>query len=85
MVTAIPGLDCSDEAQAIRQRQLNELLAKLRSGVSAVSDRGRSVTYRGRDDLWPVIQQLQQEMAACQLGYWPTRRRLAYIDLVKGY
>jgi hypothetical protein len=84
MTTGPAGLDCSDEAQAIRQKQLNELLAKLRSGVSAVSDRGRSVTYRGKDDLWPIIQQLQTEMAACQLGYWPGRRRLAYIDIVKG-
>ena len=61
------------------------LLAKIRSGVSSVGDRGRSVQYRGPDELWPLAQQLQKELIACELGYWwPGRKRLAYVDHIKG-
>ncbi len=82
---AIPGLDCSDPAQADRRKQLADMLAKMRSGVSAVGDRGRSVQYRGPAELWPLAQQLQKEILACETGYWwPGRKRLAYVDFVKG-
>jgi hypothetical protein len=77
------GLDCSEDAQALRRRQLADLWAKLRSGVTSVSDRGRSVSYGRFADLRPLIAQLQREIAACELGYWPDRR-LGYIDYLKG-
>jgi hypothetical protein len=80
----IPGLDCSDAAQAARRQQLEALLAKIRSGVTSVGDRGRSVQYGAAANLWPIAQQLQKELLACELGYWPSRKRLAYIDHVKG-
>jgi hypothetical protein len=80
-----PGLDCSDDAQAVRRKQLADMLAKMRSGVSAVGDRGRSVQYVGPAQLWPLAEQLQKEIFACETGYWwPGRKRLAYVDLVKG-
>ena len=77
-------LDCSDDAQAERRRQLAALLAKMRSGVSSVSDRGRSVTYQNNANLWLLLLQLRNEIDACDLGRWPGRRSLSYIDLVKG-
>lgn len=81
----IPGLDCSDDAQNLRRQQLLSLRAKIASGVSAVGDRGRSVTYRTVNDMLPVMRQLEQELVSCELGYWwPGRKRLAYIDIVKG-
>lgn len=81
----VPGLDCSDAAQDARRRQLEALLAKICSGVSSVGDRGRSVQYRGPDELWPLAQQLQKELISCELGYWwPGRKRLAYVDHIKG-
>lgn len=81
----IIGLDCSEPAQDLRRRQLQALLDKIRSGVSAVGDRGRSVQYRGAGELWPVASQLQKEILACETGYWwPGRKRLAYVDIVKG-
>lgn len=86
MATAsIPGLDCSDPTQAERRRQLADMLTKMRSGVSAVGDRGRSVTYRAPNELWPLALQLQKEILACETGYWwPGRKRLGYVDIVKG-
>jgi hypothetical protein len=78
------GVDCSDAAQDERKRQLAGLRAKITSGVAAAGDRGRSVTYRDLQDLQRAANQLQQELASCQLGYWVGRKRLAYVDLVKG-
>jgi hypothetical protein len=78
------GLDCSDEAQALRRRQLQDLMAKLNSGVTSVSDRGRSVSYANYTALFPLLRQLRREIAACELGYWPREQRLSYIDYVKG-
>lgn len=81
-----PGLDCSDAAQDARRLQLATMLAKMRSGVSAVGDRGRSVQYRSASEMWPLAEQLQKEIFACETGYWwPGRKRLAYVDFVKGY
>jgi hypothetical protein len=80
----IPGLDCSDAAQDVRRQQLADLRAKIASGVQAVGDRGRSVTYRNLQDLERAAQRLQQELDSCILGRWVGRKRLAYVDLVKG-
>ena len=78
------GLDCSPEAQDARKRQLDALMAKLRSGVTSVSDRGRSVSYANYNAMLPLLLQLRQEIQACETGIWPRARRLSYIDLVKG-
>jgi hypothetical protein len=87
-MTYVPGpfgLDCSDAAQDARRRQLEEMLAKMRSGVSTVGDRGRNVSYRSPSELWPMAQHLQKEIIACETGYWwPGRKRLGYVDQVKG-
>jgi hypothetical protein len=78
------GLDCSEDAQALRRRQLADLWAKLRAGATSVSDRGRSVSYARFADLRPLIAQLQNEIAACELGRWPQARRLSYIGCLGG-
>jgi hypothetical protein len=78
-------VDCSPEAQAKRLRDLDELKSKIRSGVSNVGDRGRSVTYQSPAEMWKIAAQMEKELLACELGYWwPGRKRLAYIDQVKG-
>ena len=59
-------------------------MAKLRSGVSSIADRGRSVSYQNFATLWPMLRQLNREIDACELGHWPRDRRLSYIDFVKG-
>ena len=43
---AIPGLDCSDPAQADRRKQLADMLAKMRSGVSAVGELATTISLR---------------------------------------
>ena len=84
-ITGPLGIDCSDAAQDERRRQLAGLRGKIASGVSSVGDRGRSVQYRDAADLERAAQQIQKELISCELGYWwPGRKRLAYIDLVKG-
>lgn len=84
-VSPLLGIDCSPGAQDERRRQLLALRGKIVSGVSAVGDRGRSVTYRSADDLQRAAQQIQQELISCELGYWwPGRKRLSYVDIVKG-
>jgi hypothetical protein len=77
-------LDCSPEAQDARKRALADLIAKSNSGVSAIADRGRSVSYRTAEDMAPLIDNLKREMIACATGQWPSRRALSYIDLIKG-
>jgi len=79
-----PGLDCSEEAQAARRRQLAALIAKLTSGVSSISDRGRSVSYRDLNAMRPLIALLQAQITACETGVWPRTRRLGYVDQIKG-
>ncbi len=76
-------VDCSPEAQALRQRQLDELKAKLYSGVSSVSDRSRSVGYHNPDYLLKAIGRLEDELAYCTVGFRRTSR-VSYAPLVKG-
>jgi len=77
-----PWLDCSDEAQDERKRQLAELMAKRRSGVRSVADRGRSVSYGSPDELKAIIAQLQNEIGLC--AGWRRPPRLGYVDQNKG-
>lgn len=78
------GLDCSEQAQAERRAQLVALMAKVRSGVTSIADRGRSVSYQNFATLGPILRNLRNEIDACELGYWPRGRRISYIDLIKG-
>lgn len=59
-------------------------MAKWRSGVQSVGDRGRSVSYTGNANIVPILRQLRMEIAACDLGFWPGRHALSYIDYEKG-
>jgi len=78
-------LDCSPEAQADRKRRLAELWARMGSGVSSVSDRGRSISYRiGWAEMRPILSRLQNEITACETGHWPQENRLDYVDYMKG-
>jgi hypothetical protein len=77
-------LDCSPPAQEARIKQLADLMAKAATGVSSVSDRGRSVSYRSPADMQMQIFRLRDEIAGCATGVWRGVRRLSYVDQVKG-
>ena len=76
-------VDCSPEAQALRQRQLDELKAKLYSGVSSVSDRSRSVGYHNPDYLRQLANELRDKLAFCA-GCRLRVSCISYTPLVKG-
>jgi hypothetical protein len=76
-------LDCSEAAQDDRKRRLTQLLAKATSGVSSISDRGRSVAYQSPAALKALADDLKKEIAMCD-GTYRGARRLSYIDQIKG-
>ena len=84
MLPLPPWLDCSPQAQDLRLKQLASLQAKLRLGVSSISDRGRSEAFRPAPDMQREIDKLKAEIVACVNGCVPGKHRLSYIDLVKG-
>ena len=76
-------VDCSPEAQARYRRQLDELEARLYSGVSSVSDRSRSVGYHNPDYLRVLANELRDKLAFCA-GCRLRVSRISYTPLVKG-
>lgn len=79
-------VDCSPLSQAARAALLAELRGQLYGGVSSVSDRGRSVSFRSQAEIVAAIQGLNNEMAFCETGVWPagSRGRLFHVPQVKG-
>jgi hypothetical protein len=58
-------IDCSIQAQEDRWKKLKDLMDRLYSGVTSVSDRSRSVTYHDTTTLRKLINALQQEYSFC--------------------
>jgi hypothetical protein len=78
----IGGLDCSPQAQADRRRRLIELEGIYYGGAASISDRNRSVSFRGRGDLAGILAALRREIAICD-GCPLRRRRVFYVSQVK--
>lgn len=78
------GMDCSPETQARRLLALSDLQARYYGGVSQVTDRNRSVTYRSQEDLGLAIRSLVGQINACTAGAWPRKApRIYYVPQVK--
>ena len=80
-------IDCSDEAQQRRRDLLDRLEGLLSSsaGISSVTDRGRSVTYRSDTAaLLARINALRAELMFCDYGVLPRRREFYRPFQLKG-
>lgn len=79
------GVDCSPAAQARRWEQLQDLEARLASGIASTSDRNRQVAFTKPEDMARQIAALRAQLAYCQTGQWPTNRntRVLYPPQVK--
>ena len=69
-------VDCSEEAQKRRRDRIALLEDQLITvtAVSSISDRGRAVTYRTRDDILDQLRDLKAELAFCCFGVLPQPR-----------
>jgi hypothetical protein len=73
------GIDCSPEAQARRWQQLQDLEARLASGIASTSDRNRQVAFSRPEDMARQIAALRSQLAYCQTGEWPISRAMRVI------
>lgn len=79
----VGGIDCSPAAQARRWQALQELEARLFSGVQSVSDRNRQVSFMSPKDIAAQINLLRSQMNFCQTGQYTPRLRLRYYPQAK--